>query len=563
MKVSIAKAMFFLLLLLGAAILSFPVNFSYRLTAIQSITIFGGHFTWFMLVYYLFLAVLFILVFYIEDVKNYAPFFFFLVASFTLVNTGFTLLKANFPLPIQDGIFFRNLVISILQSHHLGGSVASNPYSTIWPAEQLLTSVLVRVTSLGLTSSFVLVILSVLILTVASLFLIFSLVTSSYRIATIGGIIIMAGSVIGTMYSYHSDYFGLATFMLALSLLLSFHSSHVKKNATLSALILLMIAMSLSSFEAIVMTVLILFCTFLVTRGFKYSYLVPLSGILGSFPFIFSTYFVSFIEGEVTYLTNTVRLFTDWFTIYHSYVVGPTLPFWANLLTISWEVVFVLPFLIFAMCFLYGIFIRRRRGKLISSSTSAYLMAYFLSLCMFALASATGGGLVIRLFFFLPVFSTMLLITNSRFARYLIVVCILIILISFPTFVDYNRNISTYAYESTDIAGNQFLAKLTPGFQIFQLSEYTNPQVSTTVIGLEGEYGNMLVLGSLREGVASALASFNSGAIPSIFVVSQRSILSTWIYYGEAALNIWSTTSRNLLNRSLVYDNGNELFFYN
>lgn len=557
-------ALWALLVSLTLLILFFPVHLKYEYHPIQSPYIFGNNLPLFAAIYFIWIALLLLLLFSRREEGKWEKLI--LVCLFAVVFLGFWGIIV--PNRFNDGLNNIRMVNYITSTGGL--EPHTNIFYFSFPGLMLLGSSLCQIT--GLKDFNAVAVLTTLnaVLFSALLYLLFLRTLKNSVVAAFGAMSVLQGSILisGSTYFY-PGYFA-SSLLVAFLLLLNRQEQglFMKAQDVLLAIILLVTA-TVMHFSTSLCFLFILLGMYLVQKVTKRE-MVMLSTVVLYFIIFFSWQmywtFGSFgsLVGLVPGMLERISqgdIASFVFTVGEANL-GPKLPLWANMTRYFWLL------LIFGLGFILWVknMVTIKRLGWVETKETAGLLGIVLLSGISALAS-TGGYEAARLLMYGSILTVPILL---RFflqrRRIFISLVVLFGVLSFPTFLAHNGQITTYAFYDHDFAPGKFIE-----------STYGEGE-EPTIYSSYGDITTPILYHALDVDIKPPLPSFfevnsvegtfqwlnkvltdfeNSEDEPRLLIFSER------VKGGyEHILNIkpadprWQELEGRLRNGSRIYDNG-------
>jgi hypothetical protein len=545
-------------LLLTGVLIAFPTSFVFRYEPLQSISVFGGDFTLFVILYYLWLGAVMLTLAGFDDSRD-VPRGVLLSIIFVAVNVEFWTLRTNLPVPKSDGADNLPYIAAIQGKGNLFGfDDPSFSYFAVWPIIQLMTVTISSFLGVSIVNSMELVIILDNVLTMIFLFLTSYGFLHRVRLACLTTFLFSLFSV----YNQASAFTPSLTAIVYLVVLLWLISKLLLKNTSLSKfapiIIVVEIALAFANFITMSLLTSILVAVVLLRRGGGALRILAIAIVSVIVPFLSNTTQTGIIFTIATTFQR-VNLLLSQQSFFQS-KVGGSLPFWVSADTLFWQVFLFSP----ALVLLVLLAVRRRLGR-----EMKIMGIYVVGFIPFGIAMLLGSIPAVILTF-LPIFTSIIILlwvrSDSQTRIGLLSVLLgLMIILALPTFIAYNRNQPKYKYYLSDSSGYQFSgqylphsAKLLIVMPPFNTLDYIS---SNTVVKFD--YTSIFQASQVWIAWDSSLGEFaTSSGNGAILIFSERSVVP-W----ASLLNInvhdphWSTIRDQLNAYSEIYDNGNMQVF--
>ena len=548
--------------LLTASLFLFPANFAYRLTPIQSLSVFGKLFPLFSVLYYFWLFLLFILAAIAQEKKSTVKGA-VLVIFFIVIQIGFWIIPTNFPIPKSDGTLALAYISELVSKGHLLGTASQGlSYFYTWPAIDLFVAVLVHVTILNTAESMVLTIFVMVLTTGVFVYFLFRELLQSVLFAFVACVLYFYASVYAQNSVFTTLIFGWALYAATLWLLIRALRRKAVTGTVLGILLLFVIGTSLGEFitSLIIASTLLALLLFrveirrlgrLATASVLFTVLVPMfsAGGLG---------FLSLAEG---FLHGALGI-SAFRAAYDSKIVY-NIPVWVGYLALFWQLVLIAP-----VPFIILMFVTKR----FHNQYAHFISASTVGMLMFSLAMATGGpsylSFVLLVFpiFTVPFIFIAAVEMSKRRIFVFFVLIVMVFSLSLPTFVAYNRNQAIYGYNSSDVAGYSYLQTSFPwgsGNSILGSQEtlpppFLEPNTNIVALTITSYYNQTQFWGNWQ----SLMSSIHIQAPENLAVFSPHSVFPVATLLGVPPNDAhWKSVEEQLQAHDVIYNN-NELSMY-
>lgn len=543
----------------GAAIIVFPTNFAYHYSPVQAIAIFGGSFPLFGALFLLWAITIMVLGVTSEDRTDREHLL--LVAMFIAVVVNFWTFRTNMVIPKEDGTYNLAYITEFVARGHLTNGLDS--FYSLWPAIQIMVVELVEVVHLNITLAMALVVSIAAEMTGIFSYKLYKSALGAAREGFLALVLLYTGGVINQSSVFTPSVLGLMMESLLFWLVIRFLRSERRVFSTPVAM-LLIFALGFTNLISL-FSLSSAFLALIVLKGWTKRrsvgiYLLSLMFVMLFIPELTSrTYLGQITESLLTFLSKG---FTSSFASTYTTKVGGPIPVWVSLLTLMWQVAFIVPVLLAPL-----IVISHRRGSESSKLLAKAAIGLFLFTGIFFLA---GGGTSLIPLTFIPVLTAPLIVSialgSSRvpkrlsYRHFLVagVLCLLIL----PTFLAYNRNQVIYTYHEDDSSGFSFLQAAEPSGLSNIYVPYSNqlPYYST-IAPITFDPGSIPTDSKLWQTWDQMLAQFSS-THGSIFLFSPRETIpwSTLLDIPASSGN-WTQILSALSSNNLVYGNGDVQIF--
>jgi hypothetical protein len=443
-----------LLVSLTLLILFFPVHLKYEYHPIQSPYIFGNNFPLFGILYFVWMALLLLLLFSRREEGKWEKLA--LVCLFAVVFLGFWGIIA--PNRFNDGLNNIRMVNYITST----GGLEPHPniFYFSFPGLMILGSSLSQIASLkDFDAVTVLTTLNAALFS-ALLYLLFLRTLKNSLVAAFAAILLLQGSIMisGNTYFY-PGYFA-SSLLVAFLLLSSRQEQGLSMRAQDNFLaIILLVAATVMHFSTSLCFFFILLGMYLVQKVTKRE-MVRLPAILiyliillaWQMYWTFSTFgsLVGLIPGILERISQG-DILSFIFTI-GSANLGPALPLWANMTRYFWLLLFVMGCILWVKNI-----VTIRRLDWVEGRETAGLLGIALLSGVSTLAS-TGGYEAARFIMYAPLFTVPILLRFFIKRRHVFVALVILLWgLSLPTFLAHNGQIATYAFYPSDFAPGKFI----------------------------------------------------------------------------------------------------------
>ena len=556
-KAWLRKRGLFLTLLFSIASMAFPTRFSDSYSPIQSIELFGSGLTIFGIFYVL--AVSFGLatgsVLEKSDAKRGAYIAFLL----TFVSLEFWNLRSNFPIPISDGQVNHSFVQVVAATGHL--STYNQPgfnsnFFTTWPSMQTLGASLQVLLGLSTTTAMILELSAMLTLVSFAAYLFFRNVTRSTFLGLVGVVLLTSFSARYQLYFYTPNNLAFAFTVLAFWLLSRAYFESVWSRGSSVVFSLLVVAISLTNFLASFFFVSVSLTFWLVSSRKRLIHpFIPLLLAFSILPPLFSGGLGIIAASAKGFLNGGVL--SQLFSFYASKSSsGGLIPTWAADVTIFWQAFMAFPALM-------GLFLLLWKRRALDARLM-FICTGILGLIPFGVGLASGGGYYVTVILgVVPLFSVplvLLMVGTRNRSKLLATLVLIMIVLSLPTFLAYNRNQNLWKLYPQDIAGytyvmNQSLAQ--PGTTVYMTGVDTMPYLveGLTVVYPMASFLTESQLWAIWNNTLGTLADQGRGA--GVMVFSNRSITPWASQLGISVTDShWAVIRHEVSLLSIVYDNG-------
>lgn len=417
--------------------MAFPTTYINTYVPIQSIRILGSYLPLFATLYY---GDLVCAVYAAAKLKKGESLRAMILAlSLVFVNVEFWNLRVNQPVPISDGLLDHAYISAVLAKGHLFGFTSSSlSYFATWPGMQLAGITLQASTGLSTTYSMILEVTAIIVVTTLGSYLFFQELTQSPFLAVIGAFMFNCLSVHFQEYTFTTFTLGYALAFLAFLFLFRILSGAGESSKSIFMLGVLAMSIGFVEFLAALLVVSVAFTSVLLVKkknGGRAFSVIPLMACMLVIPELFNSGLYVVVSSGTAFLSG--GLLGQLFQFAESKIGGP-IPSWASYITLVWQVVLMLP----ALAAIVAFFLRRNS----SGYSARFLYSGVLGLVIYGVPLLGGNIYATMLLVAVPVFSVPLILLWFRsIPRKALLTCLILILaLSLPTFLAYNRNQDLY-----------------------------------------------------------------------------------------------------------------------
>ncbi|MDG6908410.1 MAG: hypothetical protein JRN20_21780 [Nitrososphaerota archaeon] len=545
----------YLFFLLTVIILAFPTNFEYTYSTVQSIEIFGNLslFLALMLLWVLCLGLVLIQL----DIssKNLG---FLLALSVAMVSIGFWVLRTSFPLPHSDGVENYAYILSALKAGHLiGAGSSSMTFFVDWPAMNLLSAGLAKVSGLSIVDAMDLVVLILLFACLSFLYQVAFSLLKSAPASTLACSIFFVGSIYGQQSVYTPQFMGLPLVLMVIWLLGPRDVSDLRRQRLL---ILIMVFITLSFTNDVSMlfalSSLVAFALFYGKESLA-RVTLPFAAMAIVMPYLYNKGLSFVVSYATIFLQRSVL--TD-LSVFLSSKVGGVLPSWVSFSTAFWQASFALVAIIGLVRM---VIIRKRKNH-----HDKFVMVFLVGTISFGLILLAAGTLFSNTFIFLAISSSILIaqlygwLVKKRVGLALIIMLFLLVM-SIPTFFAYNRNTEVYKLYPRDVSMTTYLSSYFQPYSGSLLN--TQEDFQLPIINNDAFVANFAIAGSPTSqalwqnwnGTLNALETTNA-----VLVFSPRSVIPWMSLFSVSPQNPrWNYILTTLSKSDITYSNGFDLTY--
>lgn len=483
-----------------------------------------------------------------------------LAALFAIVQVGFWVIPTNLPIGKSDGMFWTAYINAVLHSGHLIGFGSQGlSYQSSWPLVPILTALVAQVTGVSVPVMMILTIMMALVATSIFVYMLaFELIRNTFYSFLAASLFYFASlNSMNSLYTSVIVPLGLVAGFLWLVARIVVS----RRGSTQLAFILGVLMLAISGGEFLASA----FLSFLLI-GLKFAYRKNISMLLVALNFLAWMLPLSISYGALYTFTSqlsgnlgNIMNWTDWLSFYHGKVTYG-LPQWIGDLTVFWQLIIALP-LVFSFLLLLP------SGRSHLSTGTKFLSSCFVAIAPFAvLLSLEGaGGFALNFQYYFPFLSVGLIAIGIRYISLknsLIagIVVLLIISLTLPTFLVYNRNQEVSKLYPTDSSGYSYLQTYFKwdSHQELIASYFALPfpfEANTTVISF---YPFALENASSLFGAWQVLLrDIGPPSSGNVFYFSQREVVPWSSLLGVFPSDSrWTTVMHNLSNHNAIYSNG-------
>jgi hypothetical protein len=540
---------------LALSVVAFPTTFRYHYAAIQTYDIFNGLLPWFECLYVL--AVGFgILSGSVHAYGNRTkPAL--LSVTMALMNSEFWNIRSNLPIPISDGQANHAYVAALVVNGHLLGFATQDlSFFSAWPNTQLIGAILQQMLLLNTSVAMVLESTIVIALVAVASYLFFFTLTSSPFRSLVGVILLTFFSARFQIYFYTPNNLAFAIAILGLWLVARGVFSGTMKRSSSLAILILMLGIGFTNFiiSAFLASTFVVLWTLSPSRKTLAPF-VPIVAAASLLPPLYN--------GGLGIITGSAREFLSGNLIsqllsFYGSQAGGLIPVWASYVTFFWQVVMVAP-AVFALGLLLW-----KRSEL--PPRRLHLCLLIVGLIPFGLGLASGGGYYAAVLLgVIPLFTIpFILQTSGKLGRtFVVLVVVLIVGLSLPTFLAYNRNQEIWELYPTDTTSYSFIShrsSVISGYTLYMTGVDTLPLYinNVDVVYPMAKFLSLQQLWSIWDTTLAVFHSSSAGS--SVLVFSSRSVVP-WasqlgIPPGDAH---WTEIRSSISTLVVIYSNGGTL----
>jgi hypothetical protein len=568
-----------LLCLLTLLIFLYPAQLYLRYAPVESIYVFQN-LPLFGVLYYIWFALILVLLFFpggkqgSRDWENVA-----LVVIFTLVFSGIwqSLSHGKFG---SDTFVHAGTVKFSLPKGHLFYPFSTGPIEL--PTIALLGLAVNQIAGLQIFDMVTLIVLFQILLFPILFYVLFGNLLKDGRLASIATLMTVGGNILYADFlpQFHPRIFVMLFVVLFLALLAKDKPAMSRSSPHTLLSIILVAAITVTHTVSPLVLFLILSGIYLVQRLSKAN-LITLPLVIFSFVFYYS-YGIYIAKGLSGYVVSQIPLM--WANLLKGQFlsalggvaitnnVGVSIPLWANIAIIFWLLLMVLGGLLG-----FRNLLRLRR----LNQAQQMEIGALIGVAIFMIIDLLPFGMMdvlFRVFFFLPLFTVPILLRSLSSLRAharrlaLAVLIVLIFVLSFPSFLALNDNVSSASFLPTEVSPAEFVGanyKETRGLAIvtsqasISLTPYYVPDISSFVIfpfGPFGPFGPFPELDEFYRQMDGMVKTFkdNDEASISLFIFSPRYAFDIQTYYGTDPTTDprWQKAFSQLAQANMIYNNG-------
>ena len=435
-----------MIFVLVAVLLVFPTVYHYQYHVLESASIFGDYLGLFSGLYYVFTALVLYRSYDAWRNKPQRTALPFAIAT-VLVNTEFWNLKVNIPVPISDGIVNSAYSTVVSSTGHLFGFASSYlSYYAAWPLMQIELTSLSKLGGISTDVSTVILVTVWIVIVSMLAYYFFLRVTRSNFYSMLAVFAFSVFSIHYQAYTATVPAFAFVFVFAQLFLVADVVLARRNSSRNLIGIVTLSLALGLTNFLTALMIVFVMGAVGLGFGGLpKRLFILSSVGLL--VPELYNTGLSIVVSSGRAILQGS---FFSQLTTYYSSKVGGSLPLWVSYVTLFWEIFFALPALA-------GLLLLLTRKKNLTPG-SAFLCWCLVGLVPYGLLLAGGVVYITVLLVSIPVFTAPLItLVTGRRKEPVIALSLLLLVLSLPTFLAYNRNTETYKFYPQDTAMNDYL----------------------------------------------------------------------------------------------------------
>lgn len=555
-----------LLVALTFLVISYPANLHYDTSPVQSLSVFSNSVLFAIIFYFWMGTILFFLILRQNDdlVFRAIP-----LIAFACVFLGLWVTKSSYGLTADEPAYFAG-VRTIILSGRILPPVPNYAY-TNFPGVLLVVSQFSEITGLSIISARTILVLVMDLTLVVAGYLFFR----RLRLGQFASLAILAAIMGSRILATSAEYLqggslALAYFPLILVLLLVTRGS-LARTASILILFVASVMAYLPSSAAILAVTLVLF-------GWRIS-----RKTIGLHPAILTVFVLTIISWLIYQATPYPLGFAQSFlallksgllNAFNSPVNSATtgllpLPSWAFVIEVSWLIVIYLAGTIIAA---YLVVFRKLHHPSAVFSVPA-IVGLILMIVLLTLVFPTGSQyfrfLQFGAFFTTPMVFLGMTSPKKKQAKMLILVSMLLLALSFPTFLVDNKNISTQVIYSTDVSVYQFIGQLGPTGVVLYILPTDRVYTAFYVPGANVMSSSIAYDMTQSEGILSVRSlvdSFSSSSTattstPPLFVFSMRELYGYQILGISPSSQSWGQTLGTLYSTNVVFEDGTNTIF--
>jgi len=398
-------------------------------------------------------------------------------------------------------------------------------------------------------------------------YVLFNRYTHDKFLATLGVMFAIFGNILlGSYNNYHPSSLGLLVFLplVLLQIQLVYEGTHKTKMYLL--LILSFFAVVISHFITSALIVFIIFSVYIWKKNTPKLFLMTIFVVFGTW-LVYSE--VTFGSVIYTIIQGASDLTTGWLAYLSLGInsrIGQRVPYWVSVDTLFWLVfVYGLPLIISLHELLV---LRKTRIEVVQ--LGAVILLVVLTLIPYPTGVQIERFFIYAPFFTIPILIKTEIIRRISFRTFGVLLVILLVALSFPTFLVQNSDVSINTLYQSDVNGALFLSRgfgSGAGLSIYSnqnsVYEYFLPMAANYYV-TEFTYTSPNPRQLLIDSLNSLLSGFVSSHEESVFVYSKWFMIFPHHYLGISNNDpIWTNLYENLSLSNLIYESsGNSIAIY-